>query len=96
MIIDVKESPSKKFYLEVPYLYLLNPDMLPSPNILQFPLIRLLKEFNEKMKEMQKLDYKIMGLFLKSIARIHKMRVSRTISIEKELERDYEIKKKSA
>ncbi len=94
MTSDVKPLKSRNFYLEPPYLYLLNPDMLPVRNILQFPLVRILKEFFDKMKELSELDYKIMGLCLKSTARIHRMRVSKAISFEKEMERDYEIKKK--
>lgn len=90
----VENPASRKFFLEAPYLYLLNPDMIQSRDVLQFPLARLLREFYEKMKEMPELDYKIMGLFLKSTARIHRMRVSKAISFEKELERDYERKKK--
>jgi chromatin segregation and condensation protein Rec8/ScpA/Scc1 (kleisin family) len=93
MISHGKEA-SNNFFLEPPYLYLLNPDMLKPQNILQFPLMHLSTEFYEKMKELPELDYKIMGLFIKSTARIHNMRVSRAISIEKELEREYELKKK--
>ncbi|MFW9906372.1 MAG: hypothetical protein ACFFFH_18775 [Candidatus Thorarchaeota archaeon] len=93
MISDVKEA-SNSFFLEPPYLYLLNPDMLKPQNILQFPLMHLSTEFYGKMKELPELDYKIMGLFIKSTARIHNMRVSRAINIEKELEREYELKKK--
>ena len=35
MTTDVKTLKSRNFYLEPPYLYLLNPDMLPFRNILQ-------------------------------------------------------------
>lgn len=94
MSVEAKKFSSKKFFLEPPYLYLLNPEMLPVKNILQFPLVRTLKEFINKMEELPEVDYKIMGLLLLTVARIHRSRVAKAVSFEKELEKEYEITQK--
>jgi len=94
MKLQIGNLNSKKFFLNPPYVYLVNPDILPRRNIQQFPLVRVLKEFQKKMNELPKLDYKIMGLCIQTTARIHRMKVANAVSISKEQERAYEIKKK--
>jgi len=89
-----ENTNSKDFFLTPPYLYLLNPDRLSPRDILQFPLIQVLEEFYIKMGELSKLDYKIMGLCIQNTARIHRMRVTKAVSLSKEQEREFDLKKK--
>lgn len=57
-------------------------------------LIQVLKDFTAKMGELPELDYKIMGLCIQTTARIHKMRVAKAVSLSKEQEREFDLKKK--
>ena len=79
-----------KFYLESPYLHLLNPDSLGREKIMTFPFVQVVNEFYEKIQESQEFDFKIMGLFLKSAARIHRKRVSNALRVEKTRDTEYE------
>ena len=94
MKTQIENSGSKKFFLTPPYIYLVNPDMISNRNIHKFPLVKVLKEFQTKMDELSEVDYKIMGLCIQTTARIHRMRVAKAVSLSKEQERDYEIRKK--
>ncbi len=82
-----------KFYLESPYLHLLNPDSLHREKLMTFPLVQVVNEFYEKMQESLDFDFKIMGLFLKSTARIHRQRVSNALRSEKTKDTEYKKKK---
>ena len=78
-----------KFYLESPYLHLLNPDSLHREKLMTFPFVQVVNEFYEKMQESPEFDFKIMGLFLKSTARIHRKRVSNAVRLEKTKDTEY-------
>lgn len=91
---EVVTESKGRFFLDVPYIYLVNPDMLPSRKLLQFPLGRIIHEFYEEMKKEEELDFKILGMSLKSAARLHRMKVSQAISYERKLDKDYDIKRK--
>lgn len=91
---EVVAESKGRFFLEVPFIYLVNPDMLPAKKLLQFPLGRIIHEFYEEMKKEEELDFKILGMSLKSAARLHRMKVSQAISYERKLDKDYDIKRK--
>ena len=82
-----------KFYLESPYLHLLNPNSLRREVLMTFPFVQVINEFYEKMQESLEFDFKIMGLFLKSTARIHRRRVSNALRLEKNKDTEYTKKK---
>ena len=80
----------EKYYLKKPFLYLVSPDSLSNKEIMDFDLRNALDEFYQEMKKQPELDYKILGLCMKSAAKLHKKRVSRVISSEKKSEKMYQ------
>ncbi|MHA2296750.1 MAG: hypothetical protein ACXAEU_03270 [Candidatus Hodarchaeales archaeon] len=93
------ERPDKekkqKFYLDEPYVFLVNPDLLPKKvSIVQgFPIGRILPEFYDLMLK-DELDFRILGTALHSAARLHKEKVRITIAHEVKEEKKAEVRRK--
>ncbi|MHA1166857.1 MAG: hypothetical protein ACTSP4_13010 [Candidatus Hodarchaeales archaeon] len=92
---EVKAKAKHKFYLDEPYVFLVNPDLLPKKvNIVKgFPLAKILPEFYEEMLK-DEIDFKVLGTALHSAARLHKQKVKITISHELKEEKKAEVRRK--
>jgi hypothetical protein len=104
-ITDVKEeedddddyirlfSHSGQFFLDEPYVYLINPDLFPErvSFIKSFMLKEILPDFYKKLSR-QGLDFRILGQAIYSASRIHKKKVSLAIQYEKKQEEKIAIK----
>jgi len=88
-------SHRKQFFLEEPYVYLINPDLFPERvrYIKEFKLKEVLPDFYKQLLE-QGLDFRILGQAIYSAARIHKKKVSLALQYEKKQEEKISIKTK--
>ena len=88
-------SHSEQFFLDEPYVYLINPDLFPErvKYIKEFKLKEILPDFHEKLLD-QGLDFRILGQCIYSAARIHKKKVSLAIQYEKKQEEKIAIRTK--
>ncbi len=88
-------SHSGQFFLEEPYLYLINPDLFPErvDYIRDFNMKEILPDFHKKLLK-QGLDFRILGQAIYSAARIHKKKVSMAIQYEKKKEEKLAIRAK--
>ncbi|MHA2246460.1 MAG: hypothetical protein ACXADY_16080 [Candidatus Hodarchaeales archaeon] len=88
-------SHSEQFFLEEPYLYLINPDLFPErvAYIREFNMKEILPDFHKKLLN-QGLDFRILGQAIYSAARIHKKKVSLAIQYEKKKEEKLAIRAK--
>jgi hypothetical protein len=80
-------SHGDQFFLEEPYIYLINPDLFPERvrYIREFKMKEILPEFHEKLLR-QGLDFRILGQAIYSASRILKKKVSLAIQYEKKQE----------
>lgn len=83
------------FLLEVPYLYLVNPEMVGSSIgiIKSIRLKEILPSFYEKLLDAG-LDFKILGVAIHSAAKIHKHKVNLVLGYERKKEEEHEIRRK--
>ncbi|MHA2389264.1 MAG: hypothetical protein ACXACW_11155, partial [Candidatus Hodarchaeales archaeon] len=88
-------SHQEQFFLEEPYVYLINPDLFPEKvaYVKEFKLKEILPDFYGKLLE-QGLDFRILGQAIYSAARIHKKKVSLAIQYEKKQEEKIAIRTK--
>lgn len=88
-------SHREQFFLEEPYVYLINPDLFPEKvrYIKEFQLKEILPDFHGKLLE-QGLDFRILGQAIYSAARIHKKKVSLALQYEKKQEEKISIRTK--
>lgn len=88
-------SHREQFFLEEPYVYLINPDLFPERvrYIKEFKLKEVLPDFHRKLLE-QGLDFRILGQAIYSAARIHKKKVSLALQYEKKQEEKISIRTK--
>lgn len=88
-------SHSGQFFLEEPYVYLINPDLFPErvAYIRDFNMKELLPDFHKKLLK-QGLDFRILGQAIYSASRIHKKKVSLAIQYEKKKEEKLAIRAK--
>ncbi|MFW9992073.1 MAG: hypothetical protein ACFFD4_08415 [Candidatus Odinarchaeota archaeon] len=86
-----------KFYLDEPYVFLVNPDLLPKKvNIVKgFPIGKILPEFFDLMMK-DELDFRVLGTALHSAARLHKQKVQITIAHEVKEEKAAEVRRKKS
>lgn len=80
-------SHGGQFFLEEPYIYLINPDLFPErvSYIREFKMKEILPEFHSKLLD-QGLDFRILGQAIYSASRILKKKVSMAIQYEKKQE----------
>ena len=78
-----KHQKTGKFFLEVPYLYLVNPDRLPASKLQYFPIGQVLQDFCDKMQKEEKVDFRILGLCIQSAARLYNKKIVNVIRREK-------------
>jgi hypothetical protein len=80
-------SHSGQFFLDEPYVYLINPDLFPErvSFVKSFMLKDILPDFYKKLTR-QGLDFRILGQAIYSASRIHKKKVSLAIQYEKKQE----------
>ncbi|MFX0085415.1 MAG: hypothetical protein ACFFAU_07050 [Candidatus Hodarchaeota archaeon] len=80
-------SHSGQFFLEEPYIYLINPDLFPErvSYIREFRMKEILPDFHRKLLD-QGLDFRILGQAIYSASRILKKKVSLAIQYEKKQE----------
>jgi hypothetical protein len=80
-------SHSGQFFLEEPYIYLINPDLFPErvSYIRDFKMKEILPDFHSKLLD-QGLDFRILGQAIYSASRILKKKVSLAIQYEKKQE----------
>jgi len=80
-------SHSGQFFLEEPYIFLINPDLFPErvSYIRDFKMKEILPDFYSKLLE-QGLDFRILGQAIYSASRILKKKVSLAIQYEKKQE----------
>ncbi|MHA1206349.1 MAG: hypothetical protein ACTSSO_02135, partial [Candidatus Hodarchaeales archaeon] len=88
-------SHRKQFFLEEPYVYLINPDLFPERvrYIKEFKLKEVLPDFYKQLLE-QGLDFRILGQAIYSAARIHRKKVSLALQYEKKQEEKISIRTK--
>ncbi|MFX1515578.1 MAG: hypothetical protein ACFFC6_04655 [Promethearchaeota archaeon] len=88
-------SHSGQFFLEEPYIYLINPDLFPErvSFIREFKMKEILPDFHQKLQQ-QGLDFRILGQAIYSASRIHKKKVSLAIQYEKKQEEKLAIRAK--
>lgn len=88
-------SHSGQFFLEEPYIYLINPDLFPErvAYIRDFKMKEILPDFHDKLLR-QGLDFRILGQAIYSASRIHKKKVSLAIQYEKRQEEKLAIRAK--
>ncbi len=88
-------SHREQFFLEEPYVYLINPDLFPErvAYVKDFKLKEVLPDFHRKLLD-QGLDFRILGQAIYSAARIHKKKVSLAIQYEKKQEEKISIRTK--
>ncbi|MHA1975662.1 MAG: hypothetical protein ACW98F_08915 [Candidatus Hodarchaeales archaeon] len=88
-------SHREQFFLEEPYVYLINPDLFPErvSYVKEFKLKEILPDFHMKLLK-QGLDFRILGQAIYSAARIHKKKVSLAIQYEKKQEEKISIRTK--
>ena len=88
-------SHREQFFLEEPYVYLINPDLFPErvSYVKEFKLKEILPDFYRKLLN-QGLDFRILGQAIYSAARIHKKKVSLAIQYEKKQEEKISIRTK--
>jgi hypothetical protein len=88
-------SHQDQFFLEEPYIYLINPDLFPEKvkYVKEFKLKEILPDFHGKLLK-QGLDFRILGQAIYSAARIHKKKVSLSIQYEKKQEEKIAIRTK--
>ncbi|UCG90326.1 MAG: hypothetical protein JSU57_00945 [Candidatus Heimdallarchaeota archaeon] len=88
-------SHSGQFFLEEPYIYLINPDLFPErvAYIRDFSMKEILPDFHRKLQK-QGLDFRILGQAIYSASRIHKKKVSLAIQYEKKQEEKLAIRAK--
>lgn len=89
-------SRGERFFLEDPYIYLINPDLLPQrvSTIKGFNLKEILPSFYQKLLEEGQIDFRILGQSIYSAARIHRNKVTLAIEYEKKQEEKIAIKSK--
>lgn len=80
-------SHSGQFFLDEPYVYLINPDLFPErvASIRDFNMKEILPNFRSKLQQ-QGMDFRILGQCIYSASRIHKKKVSLAIQYEKKQE----------
>ena len=88
-------SHREQFFLEEPYVYLINPDLFPERVrfIKDFKLKEVLPDFHKRLLN-QGLDFRILGQAIYSAARIHKKKVSLAVQYEKKQEEKIAIRTK--
>lgn len=88
-------SHSGQFFLDEPYIYLINPDLFPErvAYIRDFKMTEILPDFHRKLQK-QGLDFRILGQAIYSASRIHKKKVSLAIQYEKKQEEKLAIRAK--
>ena len=88
-------SHREQFFLEEPYVYLINPDLFPERvrYIKEFKLKEILPDFHSQLLQ-QGLDFRILGQAIYSAARIHKKKVSLALQYEKKQEEKISIRTK--
>jgi hypothetical protein len=88
-------SHSGQFFLDEPYVYLINPDLFPErvSFVKDFKLKEILPDFYKKLLK-QGLDFRILGQAIYSASRIHKKKVSLAIQYEKKKEEKIAIRAK--
>ncbi|MFX0015735.1 MAG: hypothetical protein ACFFB2_01330 [Promethearchaeota archaeon] len=88
-------SHSGQFFLEEPYIYLINPDLFPErvAYIRDFRMKEILPDFHQKLQK-QGLDFRILGQAIYAASRIHKKKVSLAIQYEKKQEEKLAIRAK--
>ncbi|MFX0184661.1 MAG: hypothetical protein ACFE95_16385 [Candidatus Hodarchaeota archaeon] len=88
-------SHSGQFFLEEPYVYLINPDLFPErvSFVKDFKLKEILPDFHKKLLK-QGLDFRILGQAIYAASRIHKKKVSLAIQYEKKQEEKLAIRAK--
>lgn len=88
-------SHQDQFFLEEPYIYLINPDLFPErvKYVKEFKLKEILPDFHAKLLD-QGLDFRILGQAIYSAARIHKKKVSLSVQYEKKQEEKIAIRTK--
>ena len=88
-------SSKQAFFLEEPYVYLINPDLFPErvSYIKEFKLKEILRDFYDKLLQ-EGLDFRILGQAIYSASRIHKKKVSLAIQYEKKQEEKITIRTK--
>lgn len=88
-------SHSGQFFLEEPYVYLINPDLFPErvSYIREFNIKEILPDFYKKLND-QGLDFRILGQAIYSASRILKKKVSMAIQYEKKQEEKLAIRAK--
>ncbi|MHA2363363.1 MAG: hypothetical protein ACXAC7_05360 [Candidatus Hodarchaeales archaeon] len=86
---------TKSFYLQEPYVYLINPSLLPNniSIINSFPVGQILPKFVKKMKEADdSLDFHVLGNILSSSVKIHKSKID--LVIKHQLRSEVQVQKK--
>jgi uncharacterized protein YggL (DUF469 family) len=88
-------SHSGQFFLDEPYVYLINPDLFPErvSYIKEFKLKEILPEFYKHLLQ-EGLDFRILGQAIYAASRIHKKKVSMAIQYEKKQEERLAIRAK--
>ncbi len=88
-------SHSGQFFLDEPYVYLINPDLFPErvSYIRDFKIKEILPDFYKKLNE-EGLDFRILGQAIYSASRILKKKVSMAIQYEKKQEEKLAIRAK--
>lgn len=86
IITSISNSKDSPFYLQEPYVYLINPGLLPKKLsiIKDFPVGRILTQFVQKMKESNDgiLDFRILGLVLGQSVKIHLSKINLVIKYQ--------------
>ncbi|MFW9855060.1 MAG: hypothetical protein ACFFFG_08355 [Candidatus Thorarchaeota archaeon] len=88
-------SSKQSFFLEEPYVYLINPDLFPErvSYVKDFKLKEVIRDFYSKLLQ-EGLDFRILGQAIYSASRIHKKKVSLAIQYEKKQEERIAIRTK--
>lgn len=92
-----KETKEKSYYLQEPYVYLLNPNLLKHEiTLLQtFPVNKILPDFVKAMKEDSEfVDFKLLGTATSNAVKIHKTKID--VVIKHQLRIDVKEEKRKA
>lgn len=95
-MINNPENRSQPFYLKEPFVFLLNPNLLPNDAsiIKGFPLAEILPNFVNKMREeMSDLDFRLLGNTLASTVKIHRSKIEIAIRTQLRIEKS-EVRRK--
>ena len=95
-MINNPENRSQPFYLIEPFVYLINPNLLPNDAsiIKGFPLAEILPNFVNKMREeMSDLDFRLLGNTLASTVKIHRSKIEIAIRTQLRIEKS-EVRRK--